>query len=152
MPAVAAAACAAGAGAGPSDDHPTPPGPEFEGDAAEYASAFAAKEICSRSLIAKRDPAVIVNDLRGASALAPGFAIDTAQIDIDRERKRVTLSHPGQPPRMAARAKDNGCVIVPSYSGRLHFKPRRLPWRGPSRKAKWPLGERLWHGRSTIDR
>src|SRR5687767_6910734 len=102
--AVAVAAFSAAGGAG-SDDHPTPPGPEFQGDAAEYASAFAAKEICSRALIAGRDPEVIVNDLRGASALAPGFAIDTAQIEIDRERKRVTVSHPGQPPRTAARAK-----------------------------------------------
>ena len=143
--------CAAAAGAGPGG-HPTPPGPEFEGDAAEYASAFAAKEICSRALIAKRDPSVIVNDLRGAAALAPGFAIDTARIEIDRKRKRVTVSHPGQPARTAVRAKDQGCVIVPGYSGRLHFKPRRLPWRGPPRRALWPLGERVWHGRSTIDR
>ena len=130
---------------------PTPPGEEFEGDPAEYASAFAAKEICSRALIAGQDPAPIVNDLRGASALAPGFVIDSAAIQIDEEAQRVTVSHPGQPPRTAARAKDQGCVILPSYSGRLHFRPRTLPWRGTPRKAPWPVGEEVWHGRSDID-
>jgi CubicO group peptidase (beta-lactamase class C family)/DNA-binding beta-propeller fold protein YncE len=131
--------------------HPTPPGPEFEGDPAEYASAFAAKEICSRALIAKEDPAPIVNDLRAAFALAPGFVIDSADIEIDREGRRVTVSHPGQPPRTAARARDQGCVILPSYSGRLHYKPRALPWRGPPRHRRWPAGERVWHGKSDID-
>jgi CubicO group peptidase (beta-lactamase class C family)/DNA-binding beta-propeller fold protein YncE len=132
-------------------EHPTPPGPEFQGDPAEYASAFAAKEICSRALIAGRDPAPIINDLRGASALAPGFAIDTAEIEIDRAGQRVTVSHPGQPPRTAVRARDQGCVIAPAYSGRLHFKPRALPWHGPPRSARWPVGERIWHGRSNIN-
>jgi len=133
-------------------EHPTPPGPEFEGDPAEYASAFSAKEICSRVFIAGRDPAPIVNDLRGASALAPGFAIDTAEIDIDRTRRMVTVAHPGQPPRRAVRARGQGCVILPGYSGRLHFRPRALRWRGPPRDARWPRGERVWHGRSDIDR
>ena len=135
----------------PQRKRPTPPGPEFEGDPAEYASAFAAKEICSRALIAGQDPGPIVNDLRGASALAPGFAIDTAEIEIDRDRRLVTVAHPGQPPRGAVRARDQGCVILPSYSGRLHFRPRALPWRGPPRAAPWPAGERVSHGRSDID-
>jgi CubicO group peptidase (beta-lactamase class C family) len=132
--------------------NPTPPGPEFDGGAPEYASAFAAKEICSRALIAERDPAPIVNDLRGASLLAPGFAIDLADLRIDRSRGTVTVAHPGHPARSAVRAKDNGCVILPAYSGRLHFEPRRIPWRGPSAGEPWPIGERVWHGRSGIDR
>lgn len=135
-----------------AEARPTPPGPHFTGDPAEYASAFAAKEICSRVLIAGRDPAPIVGDLRGASVLAPGFAIDSADIDIDHARRVVTVAHPGQPPRRAIRARGQGCVILPSYSGRLHFKPRALRWRGPPRRARWPRGERLWHGRSAIDR
>ncbi len=134
-----------------AEEHPTPPGPEFEGDPAEYASAFAAKEICSRALIAKEDPAPIKNDLRGAFILAPGFVIDSAEIAIDREQQRVTVSHPGQPPRTAVRAKDQGCVILPSYSEQLHYKPRSLPWRGPPRSKRWPVGERVWHGKSDID-
>jgi CubicO group peptidase (beta-lactamase class C family) len=132
--------------------NPTPPGPEFEGDPAEYASAFTAKEICSRVFIAGGDPGPIVDDLRGASILAPGFAIDLADIRIDRERQTVTVDHPGQPARSAVRAGDNGCVIVPSYSGRLHFEPRRIPWRGPPAGEPWPVGERVWHGRSKVDR
>ena len=132
--------------------NPTPPGPEFEGDPAEYASAFAAKEICSRVFISKRDPAPIVDDMRSASALAPGFAIDSADIRTDNESRTVTVDHPGQPARSAVRARDNGCVILPSYSGRLHFRPRRIPWRGPPASRPWPVGERVWRGRSDIDR
>ena len=132
--------------------NPTPPGPEFHGQPAEYASAFAAKELCSRVLIAGQDPEPILTDLRQASALAPGFAIDTARIDIDRARQAVTVHHPGQPPRTAMRAKSQGCNILPGYSGRLHHKPRRFPWRGPPDGRPWPLGERLWHGASDIDR
>jgi CubicO group peptidase (beta-lactamase class C family) len=148
---VLAAACAVltpEAGA----ENPTPPGPEFDGQPAEYASAFAAKEICSRVFIAGRDPGPIVTDLRGASALAPGFAIDLADIRIDHQTQTVTVDHPGQPARSAVRAADNGCVILPAYSGRLHFRPRRIPWRGPSARRAWPVGEQVWHGRSRIDR
>jgi CubicO group peptidase (beta-lactamase class C family) len=132
--------------------NPTPPGPEFDGQPPEYASAFAAKELCSRVLIAGREPEPILTDLRQASALAPGFAIDTARIDIDRARQTVTVHHPGQPPRSAVRAKSQGCNILPAYSGRLHHKPRRFPWRGPPASAPWPLGEQLWQGSSDIDR
>jgi CubicO group peptidase (beta-lactamase class C family)/DNA-binding beta-propeller fold protein YncE len=134
------------------EKHPTPPGPEFQGEPAEYASAFAAKEICSRALIANEDPAPIKNDLRGAFVLAPGFVIDSAEIEVDRAAQRVTVSHPGQPARTAVRAKDQGCVILPSYSGKLHYRPRALPWRGPPRRKRWPVGERVWHGKSDIDR
>src|SRR3712207_2933633 len=83
--------------------NPTPPGPEFDGQPAEYASAFAAKELCSRVLIAGQDPEPILTDLRQASALAPGFAIDSARIEIDRARQAVTVHHPGHPPRTADR-------------------------------------------------
>jgi CubicO group peptidase (beta-lactamase class C family) len=132
--------------------NPTPPGPEFDGEPPEYASAFAAKEICSRVFIARGDPEPIINDLRGVSVLAPGFAIDLADIRIDRREQTVTVHHPEQPARSAVRASDNGCVILPAYSGRLHFEPRRIPWRGPSAGERWPVGERLWQGRSRIDR
>jgi CubicO group peptidase (beta-lactamase class C family) len=146
--AAAFAVCAPAAAA----KHPTPPGPEFQGAPAEYASAFAAKEICSRVFIAKQDPAPIISDLRGVSALAPGFAIDLADIQIDDARQIVTVHHPGQPARSAVRAKDNGCVMLPSWSGRLFFKPRSIPWRGPPADRPWPVGEQVWHGRSNINR
>ncbi|HEX2233367.1 MAG TPA: serine hydrolase domain-containing protein [Thermoleophilaceae bacterium] len=132
--------------------HPTPPGPEFDGAPPEYASAFAAKELCSRVLIAGREPEPIMTDLRQASALAPGFAIDSARIDIDRRRQKVTVHHPGQPPRSAVRARSQGCVILPAYSGRLHFRPQTFRWRGPSAQRPWPAGEQLWQGASKIDR
>jgi CubicO group peptidase (beta-lactamase class C family) len=132
--------------------NPTPPGPEFRGQPAEYASAFAAKEICSRVLIAGQDPEPIIGDLREASALAPGFAIDSAKIDIDRANRIVTVHHPGQPPRSAVQAKSQGCVILPAYDGRLHFKPRWFPWGGGSANEPWPGGEQIWQGKSNINR
>jgi CubicO group peptidase (beta-lactamase class C family) len=150
--AVAAGALVLAASPAAAKRHPTPPGPEFDGEPAEYASAFAAKELCSRVLIAGQDPEPILTDLRQASALAPGFAIDTARIDIDRRRQMVTVHHPGQPPRSAVRAKSQGCSILPAYSGRLHFKPRRFRWRGPPARRPWPVGEQLWNGVSDIDR
>jgi CubicO group peptidase (beta-lactamase class C family) len=150
--AAAAALLALAASSPATARNPTPPGPEFDGAPAEYASAFAAKELCSRVLIAGQDPEPIMTDLRQASALAPGFAIDSAAIDIDRRRQSVTVHHPGHPPRSAVRAKSQGCSILPAYSGRLHFKPTRYRWRGPSAGRPWPLGERLWHGASGIDR
>ena len=133
--------------------NPTPPGPEFDGMPAEYASAFAAKEVCSRVFVAGGDPQAIVADARVAlTALAPGFVADAARVDVDRKGKSVTVEMPGYPPRRAVHAASQGCVIIPAYSGRLHFRPQRVPWRGPTRKARWPLGERIWHGRSEIDR
>ena len=131
---------------------PTPPGPEFRGQPAEYASAFTAKEICSRVLIAGGDPDPIIEDLRGAAALAPGFLIDTARIDIDRGRQRVTVSHPGQPPRSAVRSRSQGCVILPRWSGKLHFTPSTIRWRGPAAGERWPLGEQIWRGASNVNR
>jgi CubicO group peptidase (beta-lactamase class C family) len=132
--------------------NPTPPGPDFDGAPAEYASAFAAKELCSRVLIARKDPEPILTDLRQASALAPGFAIDTARIDINRRRGMVTVHHPGQPARSAVRARSQGCSILPAYSGRLHFRPRSFRWRGPPAETPWPAGEQIWEGASDIDR
>jgi CubicO group peptidase (beta-lactamase class C family) len=53
---------------------------------------------------------------------------------------------------MARRARSQGCVIVPAYSGRLHFEPRAYRWRGPPAERPWPAGEQLWNGASDINR
>lgn len=132
---------------------PTPPGPEFDGQPAEYASAWSAKELCTRIFVAHGDPGTTVQtELRAASALAPGFFIDLAEITVDEEQEMVTVDHPGHPARSAVRAGSQGCVILPAYSGRLHFEPREFPWEGPSANEPWPLGERVWQGESRIDR
>jgi CubicO group peptidase (beta-lactamase class C family) len=133
--------------------NPTPPGPEFDGLPAEYASAFAAKEVCSRVFVAGGDPEAIVADARVAlTVLAPGFVADAASLTIDRPTKTVTVAMPGYPARRAVWAKSQGCVIPPAYSDRLHFEPRRVRWRGPPAREAWPLGERLRPGRGEIDR
>jgi CubicO group peptidase (beta-lactamase class C family) len=148
--ALAAFALAAGPAAGRG---PTPPGPEFDGLPAEYASAFSAKEACSRIFIAGGDLKPLMDDARvAATVLAPGFEPDATKVTVDHEDESVTVEMPGYPPRTAVRAKSQGCVILPAYSGRLHFDPNWVRWRGPSAKRWWPLGERLWHGASSIDR
>lgn len=151
---IAATAASLALGSAPAAArNPTPPGPEFDGLPAEYASALAAKEVCSRVFVAGGDPRAIVADARVAlTVLAPGFAADLAEVTIDRAAKSVTVTMPGYPARRAVHAKSQGCVIIPAYSGRLHFEPQRIKWRGPAARERWPLGERLWHGRSEIDR
>lgn len=132
---------------------PTPPGSEFQGDPAEYAAAWAAKELCTRIFVADGDPQpTMANELRGASALAPGFAFDLADVQIDEARERVTVDHPGQPARTAVRADSQGCVILPSYSGELHFEPRTFQWEGPAADEPWPRGEELVAGDGDVDR
>lgn len=132
---------------------PTPPGPEFDGEAPEYASAWAAKELCTRIFVANGDPQpTIENELRGASALAPGFSIELADIRIDEAHEQVTVDHLGHPPRTAVRAGSQGAIILPAYSGQLHFEPREIDWRGPSADEPWPRGENPVQTDSDIDR
>lgn len=134
-------------------DGPTPDGPEFDGEPAEYAAAWAAKELCTRIFVAERDPTpTYENELRGASALAPGFSIDTAHVRVDEDRQAVTVDHPGHPARTAVRAGSYGGVIAPAFSGELHFEPREIGWRGPAADEPWPRGENLVQGDSDIDR
>lgn len=134
-------------------DGPTPPGPEFDGAAPEYAAAWGAKELCTRIFVAERDPTpTYENELRGASTLAPGFAVDSADVRVDESREAVTIDHPGHPARTAVRADSYGGVILPAYSGELHFEPRDVEWRGPAADEPWPRGENLVQGDSDIDR
>lgn len=134
-------------------DSPTPKGPHFDGDPAEYAAAWAAEELCTRIFVAGGDPEpTYETELRGASALAPGFAIDTADIRVDEAREAVTVDHPGQPARTAIRAGSYGSVILPVYSGELHFEQREIEWQGPPADAPWPRGENLVQTTSEINR
>ena len=134
-------------------DGPTPPGPEFDGEPPEYAAAWAAKELCTRIFVAQGDPRpTMETELRGASTLAPGFSIDLATVRVDEEREVVTVDHPGHPARSAVRAGSHGAVILPAYSGQLHFDPVDIEWRGPAADEPWPRGENPVQGDSDIDR
>jgi len=132
---------------------PVPPGPEFDGQPAEYASAWGAKELCSRIFLADASPQpTIENELRMASALAPGFFIDLADIRVDEARRSVTVDHLGHPARTAVHTSSQGCIILPAFSGRLHFEPTEVQWQGPAADRPWPLGENLVQGESDINR
>ncbi len=132
---------------------PTPPGSGFEAPATEYAAAFAAKETCTRVFVAGGDPLDTLGfEVRLLGLAAESFDIARAEIDIDREARRVTVTHPGDVPRTAVHAESQGCVILPRDADELFFEPSRIPWRGPAADAPWPLGETLTPGESPIDR
>jgi CubicO group peptidase (beta-lactamase class C family) len=134
-------------------ENPTPPGPAFQGEPAEYASAWGAKEICSRVFVAGEDPATtIATELTVIGLAAPGFDVRSAQIDIDDGAMSVTLSHPEQPPRTAVFAQSQGCIILPKSDNTLSFAPQVIDWQGPSADEPWPLGETVVPGDSPIDR
>lgn len=125
-----------------SSNGPAPPGPAFDGRPAEYAAAWAAKELCSRVFIAGGDPSTTSKvEITLSGGLARGFSINSASVDIDHRAQSVTIDHPGDPTRTAVRAGSQGCVILPRASGRLHFEPLDVPWQGPPASDPWPLGE-----------
>lgn len=132
---------------------PTPPGPEFDGTQAEYASAFAAKELCSRVLLAQGDPTPTLQvELGFLGFLAPGFDITEAKIDIDTTEQRVSVAAKGEEARTAVFAGSQGCVILPTWTDKLQFQPQEVPWEGAPADAPWPLGEQVSKGSSAIDR
>ncbi|MEM7138015.1 MAG: serine hydrolase [Myxococcota bacterium] len=133
-------------------DNPHPPSDLFSGEGTESAAAFTAKEVCSRVFLADADPEpTLDNELRYIALFAPGFSIDAATIDIDRDAERVTVSFADGLRREAVYAKSQGCVIVPSYVDEIQFEPREIPWEGPSEDAAWPLGEAVGAIGSLVD-
>ncbi|MEM9730257.1 MAG: serine hydrolase domain-containing protein [Myxococcota bacterium] len=134
-------------------DNLHPPGSAFSGNQAEYAAAFAAKEVCSRVFLAKEDPEpTLNNELRFIALLAPGFSIDAATVNVDEVESRVSVSLPDEPTREAVYAGSQGCIIVPTFVDGIQFEPQEFSWEGPDDDAPWPLGETVVPGESTIDR
>ncbi|MEM7139026.1 MAG: serine hydrolase domain-containing protein [Myxococcota bacterium] len=134
-------------------DNPTPPGDDFVARPAEYASAWAAKELCSRVFVAGGDPQdTIDREVNLVGLAADGFNFRSAEVDIDQGAQTVTVSHPGEPPRQAVYALSQGCVILPRGTDALGFEPVSIEWRGPAADDPWPLGETVTPGVSPIGR
>jgi hypothetical protein len=50
---------------------------------------------------------------------------------IDEQRRHVTVSGPGIPPRTAQYNGDQGCSILPRGAKGVYFKPARVPRKLP---------------------
>ena len=134
-------------------NNPTPPGPDFDGEPAEYAAAWAAKEICTRVFgVNENLLPTLTNEVFLLGQVAPGFRPDLIELTVDDIEKTVTVAHPGQPDRRAVFAESQGCIILPVSANELSFTPKTIQWLRPSEDTIWPLGEVVVEGESTIDK
>jgi CubicO group peptidase (beta-lactamase class C family) len=115
--------------------------PKIPPELYENYLAISAKLLCSGVFISGRDPAeVLKNDL--SVGVPPGFpSPDKIRIDVDRNRKSVTLSAEGIPARKAVYNGDQGCTLLPREGGDVFFKPVTLPRNEQLAREKWPMGD-----------
>ncbi len=109
-----------------------------------HALGHYAKLICSAVHVAGREPrAFIATDLvRPDEGLAlPWEAID---LQLDDERRTVTLTAPDGTRRMARYHGDQGCTILPLDREEVYFTPRPVPPLVPdTATTPWPTGDLL---------
>ncbi len=107
---------------------------------AENFLAIMTKLLCSGVFISGRDAEeVLKNDLTAGGP--PGFPMEKIKVAIDRQRKSVTLSTEGIPPRTAVYNGDQGCTLLPREDGDIFFKPVALPKNPELANEKWPMGD-----------
>jgi CubicO group peptidase (beta-lactamase class C family) len=110
----------------------------------ESRAAIGAHHICSGLWVVggvyKRTPAEIV-----AQDIAPfkDFSWEKSfEYTVDTDRRTVTVTSPGQPPRMAKFNGDQGCAIMPRGETTLHFTPTPVPRTLPDAATQaWPTGD-----------
>ena len=116
--------------------------PSDDATPTEFSLAINAKILCSGIWVQGRDPDVHVSaDLRRFDHFGWG---DDFTSEIDEERRRVTLSAPGVPSRIAQHNGDQGCSILPRGAGDVYFAPTEVGREWPRAAWElWPNGERL---------
>ena len=84
---------------------------------------------------------MLQNDLAPASmGLLP---IADLEVDLDEERKRVTLTLPGFEPRTAVYLGDQGCTLLPEGEDAVFFEPLAVTPDLPDPATQdWPMGDR----------
>ncbi|MEM8830371.1 MAG: serine hydrolase [Cyanobacteria bacterium P01_G01_bin.19] len=133
--------------------NPTPPGPDFSGDPAEYAVAWIAKEISTRVFGASGDPqSTLTTEVALIGFAVSGFNPNLIEVTVDEIQKTVTVAYPDLPDRTAIHTESQGSIILPVGVDRLAFTPHTLDWLGPPEDALWPLGEVIVEGESPIDK
>jgi CubicO group peptidase (beta-lactamase class C family) len=116
--------------------------PSDDAEPAEFALAMNAKILCSGVFVQHRDAALhAAADLKRFDHF--GWADDFAY-EVDRDRRRVIMSAPGQPSRIAQYDGDQGCSILPRGDEHVHFRPEEVgrDWSDRNR-VPWPTGDRV---------
>ncbi len=114
-----------------------------ERQVAENSLAAHAKLLCSGVFVVGRDAdEFIAHDLQREPPIAPGW--DEITVDVDRNRKSVTLSAPELPPRTAVYNGSQGCTLLPVGQDDVLFEPVDvLPALPDAASQYWPTGDRL---------
>ena len=115
--------------------------------ALEHDIAHMAKVLCSSVFVAGLD-AELAMKATYFDFIGHGFSgkasPDDVRTELDRERKRVTISADGVPSRTAAFYGDQGCVVHPRDRDGVYFEPIAVPSTLPPGDSQpWPMGEVL---------
>lgn len=117
--------------------------PIAERDAANLGLAGYAKVLCSAVFVSGRDPDEALRN-SGFHFLPEEDREHVTVVDIDREREEVTLELRNSLRRTARFVGDQGCVLLPEGSDRIHYQPvsveTTLP---PADTLPWPMGDVL---------
>ena len=110
--------------------------------AVEFALAMNAKLLCSGIWVQGRDPELhAAADQQRFDHFSWGEDFEYA---VDEERRRVTLSAPGVPSRVAQHNGDQGCAILPRDAEDVFFTPSEVGREWPLAEwERWPTGDRL---------
>lgn len=108
----------------------------------EFALAMSAKIMCSGIWVQGRDASVhAYADLQRFEHFSWA---DDFSYDVDQERRRVTMSAPGSPSRIAQHNGDQGCSILPRGADDVYFQASDVGAEWPIKSWDlWPTGERL---------
>lgn len=119
-------------------------GDEKQRENMEFRAAICAHHLSSGLWVVGRDYQRTAEDVL-AQDIAPftyfGWESDF-QYHIDQERRLVTVTAPGVPPRSARYTGDQGSTILPRGEEDVFFKPVKVPRNLPDPSTQdWPMGE-----------
>lgn len=115
----------------------------WEGERFVHGLAHLAKYLCSGIFVAGRErDDVLENDMRPTGILT-GLG-DDLTIDVDRTRRRVTVTAPNGPARTAVYHAGQGCTILPEGADDVFFTPVPVvPDLPDAATTPWPMGDLL---------
>jgi CubicO group peptidase (beta-lactamase class C family) len=110
----------------------------------EFCAAICAHHICSGLWVVGREyqrtpEEVVAQDIAPFSYFGwqPDF-----KYEVDMERRIVTVTAPGAPPRSATYTGDQGSTILPRGRDSVFFEPVPVPRHTPDAdKQDWPMGD-----------
>ncbi len=110
----------------------------------EFRAAICAHHISSGLWVVGRDYQRTAEEVI-AQDIAPfpyfGWQPDF-QYQVDEERKMVTVTAPGAPPRSARYTGDQGSTILPRGEDKVFFQPVKVPRKLPDASTQdWPMGD-----------